>query len=213
MRNKYFDHIANLDNLIRFSNKRFVHPRSVAAHLFTVTHMVMIIGDQENLREERKNDKSKRIDMESALRKAVSHDIPESVTGDIIYPIKHYDEEINKKINEIETHAVENEILKYLPTNLQDKYKDIIVNCKQGLEGKLVSLCDLIDVLLYCSIERVLGNQSKWVFDVFEKTEDLIQKYLSEFPTAKKYYKYIRETFLNPSGNKCGEEKPDEIGE
>ena len=89
--------------------------------------------------------------MEEALRKAVSHDVPESVTGDIIYPIKHYDEEMQDKMNEIEQDAVKKQILKYLPSELQDVYGNNILNCKEGLPGKLVAMCDLLDVYYHCS--------------------------------------------------------------
>ena len=206
MKNNFLDHIFNLGNVKRFSNKRVVCSRSVAEHMFTVAHMVMIIGNEENVR-------GRECNVDEALRKAICHDIPESVTGDIIYPIKHYDEEIRNKLVEIEENAVKSKILSHLPKQLQELYSDHILNCKEGKAGKLVALCDMLDILYHCSIERVLGNQSVWVYDVFSKTEVLLQKPLGEFPSAKKYYSHIRDIFYNPQANDCGEEKSNESDE
>lgn len=74
-------------------------------------------------------------------------------------------------------------------------------------------MCDLMDILLYCADEKVLGNRSKWLQDVFFSVEEGVIKYLSEFPCARKYFNHFREQFMNPHGNKCGEERSDESNE
>ena len=193
MKNAFFEKVYGLQNIKRFSNRTVVVVHSPAEHCYYVALLAQFIAEHENM----KRDPKDHFDLGVLFAKALGHDIPESITGDILFPIKHSSEAIHQKIVELEEVAVKDELLKYLPKQLQAKYFDNIINCKEGREGELVALCDQLEVLYYLAEERKLGNKSEWVVEVFYVVADFCAKLLIPVnsSTARRLYEQAIESF------------------
>jgi len=170
----------------RYSRKKLNSVQTVSSHTHFVSILVDIIGNLENIRREKKD--LPRIDMLCALRKAVWHDIGEIYTSDIPEPIK---ERMGDMVESIERECVEEELLKKIDKSIQDRTKEAILECKVGLEGKLVDLCDLTERLLYIYYEKRTGNTL--LMGAFDRTLTKIDEldYEDEFPECKRLLRFL----------------------
>lgn len=114
--------------------------------------------------------------MESLLTKALMHDVPESITSDIVHFIKHFDDEMSKKIKGIEEVVVDGPLTYGMDDNLKDIFKNGMLNSKDDTpEGKLVGICDLLDIMAYLSNERSSGNVQRWLDEAFDGCHKLLK--------------------------------------
>ena len=90
-----------LNNIGRWANE-FLHQRSsVAEHSFSVAQIAQLLGiiEEENGRQ---------IDWKRLYRKALNHDIPEAVMGDVISTTKNSNAEVKKALREEMKKILEN---------------------------------------------------------------------------------------------------------
>ena len=191
MKNKFLEGIYKLNNIRRFANRATVTSYSPAAHSFYVCQIALLISRLENM----KKDPPVKYDIEKVLCKAMGHDIAESETGDILFPIKSYDEALHKKVNEIEEILVSKNLLKHLPVEIQGVYSRDILKSKEGNSGRLVALCDQIEVLFYLLEERRLGNISPWVDEVWEAVIVVSEGLSKNIPTGVRLLEHAKEEF------------------
>lgn len=79
--NKYLSQIRRLNHSMRWNQQNRIFPISVMSHLVIITFITYVMTSIEN-----KNGSN--YDMLNNLMKAIYHDIPEAITGDIITPTK-----------------------------------------------------------------------------------------------------------------------------
>ncbi len=180
--------VYKINWLKRYSNSNVHNAQNVASHSHMVSFIAQIIGDLENL----KRKENEQLNIEEILRKAINHDIGESLFGDLISPVKNYNEEFYSKVKEVEHSLIEDNIISKVPKELKEKYKSYILGSKEGLEGKLVDLADLMECLFYALSEKKLGNA--YMVSIFHNTVEMIieKGYLKLFPSARKIITYLK---------------------
>lgn len=144
-------------------------PENVAAHSFFVVQMTMIIADELN------SAAPQSVDVEKAMRKAVLHDTMEAFTGDIPWNVKHHSDEVHKAIAK-----AENDLSWQLVANGNTfiSYMDTLKQCKEGLEGAIVNLADMLELALFCYEEIQSG--SIFMVDMLRKCIDLCKGFIQE---------------------------------
>lgn len=146
-----------LNNIGRWANE-FLHQRSsVAEHSFAVAQIAQLLGLLEETN-------GKNIDWQKLYRKALNHDIPESVVGDVISTTKNSNEEVKKALHMVEKSLVEEKLLSGIEEPFYSRYKEIIFDGKdESLEGKILSAADNIDALIECIQEVKLANKEPFL--------------------------------------------------
>lgn len=110
------------------------------------------------------------------------HDCLESITGDLIYPVKNFNDETKKSWK-----IIEDELVKGYPQFYRYSDKQL----KQSftpLQYKLFKDCDYLDLWIFCKEEQSIGNSSPDLVQIIKKCEQLISghfkciiKYMLEY--------------------------------
>ena len=121
---------------------------------------------------------------------AVYHETSEVVTGDLPTPIKYFNREINSAYKSLEKDANERLIAK-LPEELQNRYREFILNDPVSEEHKLMKYADRICAYIKCLEELKVGNKE------FLKAKESIGKELSnaDDEAVKYFIKNVLPTF------------------
>ena len=90
----YFMKLRGLKDIVRCNTQRRIRDLDVAQHSFYTALLAMMVADELSA-------KGYELNKELVLKKALLHDIEETYTGDIIYPVRHYDEATHKAIAEV----------------------------------------------------------------------------------------------------------------
>lgn len=154
----FLSYARKLANISRWNVEFLYKKASVAEHSFFVAQIAQLIGIIEE-----KNGAV--IDWKRLYRKAINHDIKESVTGDIPHHTKHRKEEVNKALAMIETELVREYILSEIPDeDYRQRIEEIINEDKDDtLEGRILTAADMIDAMLECAQEVKLGNTNPFL--------------------------------------------------
>lgn len=129
------------------------------------------------------------VDEYKTLCLAVYHETSEVVTGDLPTPIKYFNREINSAYKSLEKDANERLIAK-LPEELQNRYREFILDDPGSEEHKLMKYADRICAYIKCLEELKVGNKE------FLKAKESIGKELSNDDEAVKYFiKNVLPTF------------------
>lgn len=99
--------LGKLATTNRYSDTRLINPESVLEHTGYVALLSMFIVN-------RLNEEGEQLDESKALRKALVHDIEESITGDIINPTKYANSGIHLHLEEYASNCAW-KLLKKLP--------------------------------------------------------------------------------------------------
>lgn len=131
-----------------------------------------------------------KVDEYKTLCLAVYHETSEVVTGDLPTPIKYFNREINSAYKSLEKDANERLIAK-LPEELQNRYREFILDDPSSEEHKLMKYADRICAYIKCLEELKVGNKE------FLKAKESIGKELSDADDeAVKYFiKNVLPTF------------------
>ena len=125
-----------LDSIDRCSNTPHIKKYPVSTHSFYTALYSMMFADIENERESN----TTYYDTSEVIKKALLHDIEETITGDILYPIKHNNNEITTKLKDIAIQCIENEVFKGLPDAVKVYYINLWKASKDSsIEGQLVA--------------------------------------------------------------------------
>lgn len=149
-----------LNNIGRWANE-FLHRRaSVAEHSFAVSQIAQLLG----IIEEQNGSK---VDWKKLYGKALNHDIPEALMGDVISTTKNMNSDVKKSLETVERNLVEDELLQGLDEPYRSIFRNVIFDGKDDtLEGKILSCADNLDALIECVQEIKLLN-----------TEPFLEKY------------------------------------
>lgn len=113
------------------------------------------------------------IDLAEVMEKSLVHDFEESVTGDILRPVKHSNGKIRHQISMLEAKTID-EISYHCGTNWLVKSWN---ESKSDGTGSIVSLCDSISVLFRFYDEVInRGNKSMIKYMEFEPFTIIKQK-------------------------------------
>lgn len=141
-----------LNNIGRWANE-FLHQRSsVAEHSFSVAQIAQLLGIIEE-------EHGRKIDWKRLYRKALNHDIPEAVMGDVISTTKNSNAEVKKALSLVEETLVEENLLSSIQEPYKSIYREIIFDGKdESLEGLILAAADNLDALIECIQEIKLSN-------------------------------------------------------
>lgn len=128
----------------RYNTRTILHRQSVAEHSYHVAVMAAVIGSY--------CDES--IDLAALLQIALLHDVPEILTGDILYPVKNHSPEIKKFFASIEAQLVDDHL------SVPDRLVRYVKQDSLSLEIFLLDCCDLLDLTWYCAEEVRCGNRT-----------------------------------------------------
>ena len=129
-----------LRSLIRYQNCPRLINESVAEHSFYVAIFVLKLKEYYN------------FNLETALKTALIHDIPEAYISDIPHNIKVNNPELLNIVENIEE--------KIMKDRLSDYAVELLKNFNIGNtpEGLICQLADIISVVLYAKDELAVGN-------------------------------------------------------
>ena len=154
-----------LSAIERCSNTPHIQRYSVAEHSYYTALLSLLFADIEN---SSLNIES-RYDTSEVIKNALIHDLEESITGDILYPFKHGNEQLRPLLKEAIEECVDKELFIGLPENIQEYYKKLWCESKNSTkEGRLVEAMDKLEVLLFAVSEVDMGNNV--LFDQIIKT-------------------------------------------
>lgn len=149
---KFLSNVRNLDKVIRFSTQMRLKDESVAEHSFHTAFYAMILADMEI-----KN--GNKVDVEKVLRRALLHDIEESLTGDVIHGFKYSDPELAEKMKQMGLEFCK-KLLQDVP-EFSENYLRFWNEAKdETVEGKIVEAADKMEALMYSLEEYSLGNKN-----------------------------------------------------
>lgn len=131
-----------LRSLIRYQNCPRLVNESVAEHSFFVAIFVLKLKEYYN------------FNLETALKMALVHDIPEAYISDIPHNIKKDNPELSKTLEAIEVNIMKE--------RLSDDAADLLNQFNNGTtpEGLACQLADIISVVLYAHDELAVGNSN-----------------------------------------------------
>ena len=181
----------NLSQIERCSNTPHIRPYSVAEHSFYICLYTMLFADLENQR-----NTSITYDTKTAIQKALIHDLEESITGDILYPIKRENARLEPVLDSVIEDCVNEELFKELPKVIQKSYIGLWMNSKDvTIEGQLVAAMDKFEIMIYSLFELQIGNNM--FKKMFKKAIEIIRKNHKAISSLQEAVDEIEKTFLH----------------
>jgi putative hydrolase of HD superfamily len=183
----YFETIAHLKYLRRWNTTNRFIPSSVLGHTYIVTILALMFS----LTEAKEGDT---IDfVHEALLRALFHDVPEAVTGDIITPVKN---KINKEMGKETVENIEEELVagfidvapaavgKVIKKDGLDLFKKL-TNKDVGKSVSLVKDCDRLALMLECLYEKEAGVVPPEMEESYHKCRRELSN--SEWPSVRRF--------------------------
>lgn len=180
----FYAYLMRMKYIKRWALMRSTSEENIMEHSWEVAviaHALAII----------KNEKfGGKVDEYKTLCLAVYHETSEVVTGDLPTPIKYFNREINSAYKSLEKDANERLIAK-LPEELQNRYREFILDDPSREEHKLMKYADRIGAYIKCLEELKVGNKE------FLKAKESIGKELSnaDDEAVKYFIKNVLPTF------------------
>lgn len=157
------DDIYKMVSVNRFSTRNRLHEENIAAHTFFVGYLARIMGGMCNL---------DNGEMATLLKMCLVHDVPESILGDIIAPVKDSIPEF--------AHAYEKMELKVMEENYPELKMDFDImrleEEQDTLVFKIFKLADMLSVVLYCEEEFRLGSRSEEMQYIYSRMVNRCKK-------------------------------------
>jgi len=155
MINNLFSLVSRMSGIQRFSMLKMCHAEDVLAHTGMVCVFCYAITDRLNANQHGKD----HVDMGEVLRRAVSHDFDESISGDVPRPTKYFSKELRAAMEQLENAGME---------NLQRKLKlpSVIMDhaiAKEGKPGSIVALADIMAAIHKCWEEAIVFNNHHFI--------------------------------------------------
>jgi putative hydrolase of HD superfamily len=124
---------------------------TVAGHSFYVSVIAFVLACMEN-------DAGNHLDTVEVTKRALLHDISESLTGDIITPTKKKVTGFDEVISRVEEKMLDKELFSKMPKELVQALRERSLNPFTGNEGELVRCADMIAAVIECLLEGRTGN-------------------------------------------------------
>lgn len=175
---------TRLGNINRFATLKLDKPYNGAEHSFRVSMLSMLIVDEFN-----KQNPENKVCPETVIRKALVHDIEESLMGgDLPTPVKNRSPQFKAEYLALGTELFK-ETVKDSP--MPEYYLKLWQEDKKGDTGDIVRLADWLEALSSAYYEIIRGNLSmkSAYYNLKDMANDpLIQSLLEKYTYAKDFY-------------------------
>lgn len=152
IRESIFGKIQSLNDVYRYSSVPVLNRENIPTHTFWVSYYAYMIALELE-------QKGAPINKETLLIKALMHDVPEFLTGDIMRVFKYNNKQLLNEIERTESEMALDYFSATLDEDTSDKILKIFTTCKdKSIEGQIVALCDYLSVISYASTEYKKGN-------------------------------------------------------
>jgi 5'-deoxynucleotidase YfbR-like HD superfamily hydrolase len=155
----FLDRLQRLRWIDRCSNTSHIKPYSVAQHSFYMALYGMIFAKIENDRLDKEKFSVDYYNVENVVCKALCHDLEESVTGDILFPMHNDHPDFKVILDQIRNKSAEEILFEELPKAVKD---DLFYDWKtakdDSQEGILIACMDKFEIVMYALTEFELGN-------------------------------------------------------
>ncbi|OAA30889.1 hydrolase [Kosmotoga arenicorallina S304] len=147
----YQEALVVLLRAVRWNRLKRNVETTVAGHSFYVAVIAYLLALMEN-------EVGNNVNSLEVVKKALLHDIPESLTGDIITPTKRKVKGFEEVISRVEEKMVSERLLVHMPESIALELKQRMLDPFGGTEGKLVRAADLTAAVVECLMEIKTGN-------------------------------------------------------
>ena len=150
MSNAFFAMLFRMKYIRRWGIMHSVVPENLSTHSMEVAvtaHALALIGNSYYGRD---------YDCDRIAAKALYHDLPETLTGDIPTPVKYFSGETKAAYDRVEKAALK-KFLASLPEGMEAQYKSLFEYSIE--EKKLIKAADKICAYLKCMEEERSGNK------------------------------------------------------
>lgn len=163
---RFFAYIARMKHIKRWGLMPSVREENIQEHSLQVAMIAHALALLQNKRY------GSTLNPEHVMAIAVYHETGEVITGDLVTPIKYYNEEIRTAYKKIEKEA-ENRMISMLPEMIQEDYR-CLIQPEDEEEKRLVKAADKIAAFTKCLEEKRSGNRE------FEKAEEALKKSIED---------------------------------
>lgn len=150
-----FSFVSGLSGVTRFSMLKMCHAENVLEHTGMIVIFALVLGNRLNAVE----GQTRKFNLQLLLEKAIVHDWDECITGDVPRPTKYFSRTLREELGKLENAGVIQLTEKLgvpLLANVHDK-------AKEGAEGCLVALCDVVCAIHRCWEEALVFNNMHFV--------------------------------------------------
>ena len=151
MSSHFYAYMARMKHIKRWGLRRSTREENDQEHSLMVAMIAHALAVIANTRY------GGAIDVGSVVTLAIYHEAAEVITGDLASPIKYFNPGIKDAFKTIEQLASE-QLLNYLPEDLQQTYQPLLFPDETSKEWKLVKAADKISAYLKCLEELGCGN-------------------------------------------------------
>ncbi|MEA2066440.1 MAG: YfbR-like 5'-deoxynucleotidase [Thermotogota bacterium] len=180
----YKESIIVLLRAVRWNRLNRNVKTTVAGHSFYVALIGFLLSYVEE---------SNQLDEVEVIKRSLLHDIPESLTGDIITPTKQKVTGFEELVERVEEVMVTNKLLNDMPEKLISEFKNKILKPFEGINGKLVRAADLTAAIVECLMEIKSGNNQMSFRIALNNMLDQLDE--SEFSSVKEVADFFKLSF------------------
>lgn len=163
--------ILKMKDVERFNGTRKLQGYNLLEHSYMTAMLFRIFASKEDVA----------YDM-NVFDYVLCHDIPETITGDCVHPVKYF----NKKTSDC-WQTLEDEILNANPSIR--RYGKIAEHLTEK-QYALFKMCDILDLAIFVYREIKLGNTLPAMIKTWNKCHELFRKYSNDwedFPHIKSF--------------------------
>jgi len=161
---EYLTRVRSLLHAIRWNQHARTVQTTVAGHTLFVVFVAYLLALKDG-----------RSDVLNIMERALFHDVPEALTGDIISPTKRRVEGFENVIESVESKMVHEVLLPLLPKMIAEHCAPLMLKpFDGGVEGKITRAADLIGSMIECKMELDNGVKAS----IFERGYVEIKKQL-----------------------------------
>lgn len=148
---KYLAHIYRLSYSMRWNQYQRTTPISVMSHKVVVAYLSYVIGMIWN-------DNGEDNDILEMLMRAIYHDVPEVITGDIITPTKKAVPWFVELLEKVEETMMDDYLFGYISLEYKEYLTPYILRPFDDDLGKKVKYADIFSALIEAKVEDRAGN-------------------------------------------------------
>lgn len=148
---KYLAHIYRLSFSMRWNQYQRTTPISVMSHKVVVAYVAYVIGMIGN-------EHGEENDIKDMLMRAIYHDVPEVITGDIITPTKKAVPGFVELLEEVESTMMDDYLFGYIIPEYKEYLSPYILRPFDDETGKKVKYADIFSALIEAKVEDRAGN-------------------------------------------------------
>ena len=148
---KYLAHIYRLSFSMRWNQYQRTAPISVMSHKVVVVYLSYIIASIGN-------EHGEENDVKEMMLRAIYHDVPEVITGDIITPTKKAVPGFYELLEDVEKTMMDDYLFGYIEEDYKEYLIPYILHPFDSEVGKKVKFADVFSALIEAKVEAQAGN-------------------------------------------------------